>query len=122
MLLQVSGEAYKVYVIASSNPGAEPLFEAIVEISSQLVAVRMVLVGIATLRARVWRGWRTFTPLLVGLYIYLVPFPSLIITGNPPGILIGLWGVSWLLLGYAIWSSVRELQPIPHNNPAPTQG
>ena len=105
MLLQIGGEAYKIYVIASGSPETDQASLAIIGIGTQLVAVGMILVGIAALRQRAWRGWRSFMPLLVGLYIYLVLFPSLIITGNPPENLVGFWGVSWMLLGYAILSN-----------------
>ena len=84
--------------------------ELLTPVGAQFMAFGMILVGIAALRAKVWDGWRLLTPFLVGLYFYSVPFVGLILmgTGKPPYTFVGLWGVSWMLLGYAISSSASE--------------
>ena len=76
-----------------------------------ITAVGMTLVGIAVLRARRWRGWPRFTPLLVGVYPFVVMFPLIFITNEPNILAIGGWGLTWLLLGYAMWSSTVEERP-----------
>lgn len=77
-----------------------------------VTAVGMTLVGIAVLlRPRRWVGWQRFTPLLVGIYPFLVMFPFLIITGEPNEVAIAGWGLAWFLLGYAMWSSLVEEPP-----------
>ena len=55
------------------------------------MAFGMILVGVAALRARVWRGWQTFTPFVVGLYFHMVPFFGFILvdTGKPPYTFVG---------------------------------
>jgi len=73
-----------------------------------ITAVGMTLVGIAVLRARRWRGWQRFMPLLVGVYPFVTMFPFIFITEEPSMLAITGWGLPWLLLGCAIWSSVRE--------------
>jgi hypothetical protein len=79
---------------------------------SFLLTLGMLLLGIAALKARKLRGWRAATPLLVSLYFPLqFPLQSLLFLGKgrgPNPILLGVWGIFWLLLGYAIWSSARE--------------
>ncbi len=84
--------------------------ELLTPIGAQLMAFGMILVGVAALRAKVWRGWRVLVPFVVGLYFYLVPFVGLILmgTGKPPYTFVGLWGMTWMLLGYAISSSASE--------------
>jgi hypothetical protein len=79
---------------------------------SFLLTLGMLLLGIAVLKARKLRGWRAATPLLVSLYFPLqFPLQALLFLGKgrgPNPILLGAWGVFWLLLGYAIWSIARE--------------
>lgn len=67
-----------------------------------ITAVGMTLVGIAVLRTRRWGGWHRFTPLLVGVYPFLVMFPLVIATGEPNILAISGWGLPWFLLGYAM--------------------
>jgi hypothetical protein len=88
--------------------------ELLMPIGAQLVAFGMILIGIAALRARVWGGWRLLAPFVVGLYLYLIPFVGLILMGmgmgKPPYTFVGLWGVTRILLGYAVFSSTNEEQ------------
>ena len=83
-----------------------------------ITAVGMTLVGIAVLRANRWGGWQRFMPILGGVYPFVTLFPFIFITSEPSMLAITGWGLPWLLLGYAIWSSVRE-QRTPQS--APTQ-
>jgi len=76
-----------------------------------ITAVGMTLVGIAVLRARRWGGWQRFTPLIVGVYPFVVMFPFIFITDEPNVLAIAGWGLTWCLLGYAIWSSAVEERP-----------
>ncbi len=82
-----------------------------------ITAVGMTLVGIAVLRAKRWGGWQRFTPLLVGIYPFVAMFPLIFITEEPSMLTITGWGLPWLLLGCAIWSSLRE-QGTPQSAPA----
>jgi len=82
-----------------------------------ITAVGMTLVGIAVLRAKRWGGWQKFTPLLAGIYPFLAMFPLIFITEEPSMLTITGWGLPWLLLGCAIWSSSRE-QRTPPSAPA----
>ena len=83
-----------------------------------VTAVGMTLVGIAVLRARRWGSWQRFTPLLTGIYPFVVMFPFFVITGEPNTLTISGWGLLWVLLGYAILTSVRDR---PTLRPAPAQ-
>jgi hypothetical protein len=65
---------------------ADQVNEPLPPVGAQVVAFGMILVGVAALRAKVWRGWRVPAPFVVGLYFYLVPFVGFIPmgTGKPP--------------------------------------
>ncbi len=70
-----------------------------------VTAVGMTLVGVAVLRTRRWEGWQRFTPLLVGVYPFVAMFPFIFITSEPSMLAIAAWGLPWLLLGYALYST-----------------
>jgi hypothetical protein len=79
-----------------------------------LSGVGMLPLGIAVLLARRLRGWRRFAPLLVGAY-YALMIPIQIVffigsTGKPSAILLALWGLTWALLGYSLFTTARQLQ------------
>lgn len=71
--------------------------------------VSMILVGIATLKANRWTGWKRYVPLVVGCFPFLFMFPLLIITGARPPAMIGLWGFPWIALGVAAWQHSNEI-------------
>jgi hypothetical protein len=73
-----------------------------------ITAVGMTLVGIAVLRARRWEGWQRFTPLLAGLYPFVAMFPLIAVRDEPSMIAITVWGLPWLLLGYALTSATTR--------------
>lgn len=86
------------------------------KLGAMLNGVGMLLVGIAVWRAKTWRGWIRWVPLSIGLYPLLVMFPVLIVTGHPPRLLIGGWGLLWAVLGYAIRQYTQRRVPVadPH--------
>ena len=94
-----------VFVLAEIHASILVEDSILLPVGALITAVGMTLVGIAVLRTRRWRGWQRFTPLLVGVYPFLVMFPFIFVTGEPNTLAISGWGLAWLLLGYAIWSS-----------------
>jgi hypothetical protein len=67
-----------------------------------LTGIGMCIVGLQIVVSNKWSGWQKFSPLLTGLYPFLVMFPLLIITGHPNIYAIMFWGLPWLLVGVAI--------------------
>ena len=65
--------------------------------------------GIATIRAKIWPGWSRFLPLLIPV-VLLVALLLAFLVGRGTGarevelILSCLFGLGWILLGYALWS------------------
>lgn len=74
-----------------------------------LNGIGMLLVGVASLRANIWTGWKRYVPLIVGSFPFVFMFPVLIIPGARPAELIGFWGLLWLLLGLAAWLRAQEV-------------
>jgi hypothetical protein len=82
-----------------------------------LSGVGMLPLGIAVVLARRLGGWRRFAPLIVGMY-YALMIPIQIVFfiaphGEPSAQLLGGWGLTWALLGYALFSTrqSREMSP-----------
>src|SRR5690242_18309768 len=75
-----------------------------------LIALGMVILGIAALLRKTLSGWQVWTPLLVGLYFIVqltfIQVPFFLSKGQlifAP--LVDLWGLFWILLGVVIvWS------------------
>lgn len=62
----------------------------------------LVMAGIAVRRAGVWAGWRRHAVLACGLYIPLVLIPAFALPGYGLNFAIGIWGITWLLIGVAM--------------------
>jgi hypothetical protein len=75
---------------------------ALFGVSTLGLPVGLILAGIATLRTRVWRGWHRFTPLIAGLFVVIVIFPSFALPGHDFEYVIAAWGLCFVLLGAAM--------------------
>jgi hypothetical protein len=73
----------------------------------------MMKLTAAVVTAKVWPGWRRFVAVLVALYFPLqIPLQATLFLGSgrgPNPFLLGGWGVCWMMLGFAIWSSIGDL-------------
>ena len=68
-----------------------------------LQGLGLLLAGMAVLRAGRWQGWQRFTPLLSGLYTFLVLIPALAMSdGYNAWALVG-WSASFMPLGLALY-------------------
>lgn len=98
-----------IYIYNFPDRAARQLFTSG---GSILFTLGMLLLAVSVLSARRLRGWRAVAPLLVALYFPLqFPLQAFLFLGSDRGlkpILLGSWGLFWMLLGYAIWSSGRE--------------
>jgi hypothetical protein len=84
-------------------PANENVGDQLFNIAPPLSAIGLVLTGIAVLRTATWKGWHRFTPLILGLYVFVVMTPTLIAAGGPPAAAavwaIAGWEICWVLLG-----------------------
>jgi hypothetical protein len=70
----------------------------------------MVLAGIGVLRTARWHGWWRVTPLLCGLYPFLVELPGFIFYGDTYALyyfIAGTW-CCWLALCVALWATREQ--------------
>jgi len=74
-----------------------------------LFVVGMGILGVTTLLGKRLSGWQAWTPLLAGAFA-LIPTAIYSINQFLHYILLGLWGLPWLLVGYVVftYSAKRE--------------
>ena len=76
-----------------------------------LTAVGFLTAGIATVRARLWQGWRRFTPLTAGIVTFAL-FGLNVTKALPTGV--AIYGLCLLALGVALYT-----QPTPESEERP---
>ena len=80
------------------------LLEVSYGISSTLIGVGLVMVGLAVLRSRTWLGWRRFLPLAIGVYVFVPMTPAL----SGPFVAARLAISGWMLLfGLLGWTLIQ---------------
>ena len=79
-----------------------------------LLIIGLAILGITTLLGKRLNGWQAWSPLFVGVFalVTAVVFP---INLYLHFILLGLWGLPWLLVGYAVYTHAAKEQQIQHN-------
>lgn len=86
-------------------------------VATLLSAVGLLMAGQATLRARLWRDWRRFTPLAAGTWTLLLTglaFSKALPTA------VGIYGLCLLALGIALYTRPVPTAGVPST--APVQG
>lgn len=102
------------FVILFSDPGAA-FTQRLTPAGSVLMALGMLLLGIAVLTSGRLAGRRRIAPLVVGLYFpaQLVVQLSFFLDGRdaapgPNGLLLGIWGLLW---AWAAWAGATAANP-----------
>ena|SRR2546421_12394689 len=70
-------------------------------ISAFLIILGMSILGISTLLGKQLSGWQAWTPLLAGVFP-LIPLAVYSINQFIHFLLLGLWGLPWILVGYVV--------------------
>jgi hypothetical protein len=94
---------WSAYHLVVLNPDtSHPLYIA-TDLSWPFSHLFIIVVGIATLRAKIWTGWARFTPLLCGLALPTAILSSIVLGEVALGVIFGLWTTTaFMLLGYAV--------------------
>jgi hypothetical protein len=98
---------FAAILAASASTGATVVtrLEIGYGVSTTLVGVGLVIVGISVLRAAVWRGWRRFLPLTLGIYVFVPMTPAL----SGPFVAARLAITGWMLLfGLLGWALIHS--------------
>ena len=78
-------------------------------LGSFLYAAGFIIIGVTSIKVKIWDSWKRFTPLFIGLFPFVMMYPLLVITGNPPHHIIPLWGIAFLLFGFSALIRSKEL-------------
>jgi len=78
-------------------------------LGSLLYAIGFIIIGVISIKIKIWGGWKRFSPLFIGLFPFVMMYPLLAITGNPPHHIIPLWGIAFLLFGLSAWLRSKEI-------------
>ncbi len=90
--------------IARANP--DTVFFRVTDLAWPVSHVFMLVVGAIVLATRVWRGWRSATPILCGLALPIFFAARPLLGGEVGGFIFGfLTMVTFMLLGYAVRTS-----------------
>lgn len=98
-----------LFVVGEIHSLASGTISDLLAVAALVSAIGILLTGVAVLRAKQWRGWARWLPLLTGLYPFLVMFPLIAITGDANIFAIGGWGLVRLVLGLAMRDQTATL-------------
>lgn len=103
MGLLTATELAAIGAARSTYPGpGTGLLDALYGISSVAIGTGLVGAGVAVLRADVWRGWRRWLPLALGVYVFVPMFPAMLGGFLTARLAIGGWMLLFALLGWAL--------------------
>jgi hypothetical protein len=72
-----------------------------------------LLSGFAIVTAKRWQGWQRWSVLIYAIYYWAALFLPLVIANQEPiQIAETLWGLAWLLIGFALYSNSRNLEVV----------
>jgi hypothetical protein len=97
----------EVLIVSSPGPG-----ETLFMIAPNLVGLGLILAGIAVIRARRWTGWHRYVVLALGIYVFVVMTPLIIVSGGPPATagvvaLLG-WEILWALIAVSVLAETAD--------------
>ena len=89
--------------VVYSGPEMRGVFYGVTDAAWPLSHLFMLAVGILTLRAKIWEGWRRFAPLLAGLALPVAVAAASVAGRGAMGIAFGVMTTAgFLALGYAV--------------------
>src|SRR6478672_8475182 len=81
--------------------------------ATPLQGLGMIGLGIAVLTTKRWQGWHSFTPLLCGIYPFLIMLPAFALSGGVNFYAIAGFSLCFLVLSVALWQEAGERQVVP---------
>jgi hypothetical protein len=82
-------------------------------ISVTIIGLGMLAAGIGVLRAGIWRGWRRWTPLAIGIATFAIVMPGMFGGFVIARLAIGSWLLLLAALGWSLYVESRRFTPAP---------
>ena len=103
---------------AANDPYPSPLtnvLDGLYGISCVAVGVGMTVVGVGVVRHGLWSSWRRWTPVAIGVWVFVPMTPSIMVGYVPARVTITIWMLLYAALGWALVaaSSRAELKQAP---------
>jgi hypothetical protein len=71
-----------------------------------------LLAGVALAVAHRWSGWQRWSVLIYALYYLAALFLPVVIANQEPTLITeSIWGIAWMLIGLAVYTSSGKTQP-----------
>ena len=107
--------ALRVTDMAADGPQSGPL-NAAYGVATIASGIGLILAGIAVVRTGRWRGWARWTPLALGVLVFVVVIPGLFGTFLEARLAITAWMLAWTALGVALLLDPGEIFLIRHRH------
>lgn len=109
-VLSVFGNLMRIMVSALliMSPSNADAYTPFILSSIAMMVLGMGMLGIATLLGKQLYGWQAWIPLLAGGCALIIA-PTYSINLFLHFILLGLWGIPWMLVGYAVFTHAANL-------------
>ncbi len=82
-------------------------------ITVSAIGLGMVVAGVGVVRAAAWSGWRRWTPLAIGLAVFVVVTPGMFGGFVVARLAIGFWMLLFAALGWSVYVESRSEVPAP---------
>ena len=103
--------ALRVTGMAADGPQSGPL-NAAYGVATIASGIGLILAGIAVVRTGRWRGWARWTPLALGVLVFVMVLPGLFGTFLEARLAITAWMLAWAGLGAALILGPGEIVPV----------
>ncbi len=77
------------------------------------IGLGMLVAAVGVVRAGAWSGWRRWTPLAIGLAVFIVVTPGIFSGFIVARLAIGFWMLLFAALGWSVYVESRRDLPAP---------
>ena len=77
-------------------------------ISCTAIGVGAILAGIGVRRSRVWSGWRSWTPMVIGVAQFVMVTPGMFGSFVVARLVIGAWMLMFAALGWSLYTEAKD--------------
>jgi hypothetical protein len=95
------------YVDWTSDAANAGLMGAAYGISCTVMGIGAILAGAGVLRAKVWSGWRAWTPMVIGVAQFVMLTPGMFGGFVVARLVIGAWMLMFAALGWSLYAESR---------------